>query len=248
MAFVGNQELHAELNRLAEGGATYPAHDRFLSLDGAANKWAGTTGHSMLKALNVKAGSDGLEIDGVCNRLAGTTGWSAQVALQQVIAGNFLTLDQASFETSAAGWTAGTNTTVARTTAQAADGAASLSLTATGIGATSVTSPNIVGIIAGQTYTVMLSNRAATTGRTHRLSAVWKNAAGGTISTVEAATGTDSAISWTNSVSAALTAPALATQVALLAEITDVLQLTDEVHYIDKAGVFFGTRTVWVSP
>jgi len=248
MPFYGNQDFTAELNRLASGGTTYPDHRVSLAEAGAANKWAGTTGLAVVGALNVKANSSGLALAGVCNRLAGTSGYAPQAALQQIPAGNFLTLNQASFETDTAGWTAGANTTIARSTAQAADGAASLSLTALALGVTSAFSPDITGIVAGQSYTFTLSNRSAVTARATRLSAIWKNSGGGTISTVVAATGTDSAASWTDSVSAALVAPALATQVSLLAEINDAAQLLAEVHYIDKAGVMFGTRTVWVSP
>lgn len=82
MAFVGTEDFAAELNRLANGGATYPT--QMLNPTGAANKWAGTTNLALLGALNAKAGTTGLGLDAVCNRLAGTTGWSAQAALQQV--------------------------------------------------------------------------------------------------------------------------------------------------------------------
>lgn len=249
MPFYGNRDLQGELNRLRNGGTTYPPDH--IGHVGAANQWAGTSGFALVGALNVKAGNSGVtmaDLDAVCNQLAGTSGWDATAALQQIPAGNMMSVDQASFETSTAGWSAGANTTVARTTAQAADGVASLSLTAVGIGVTSATSPNITGIVAGQRYTFTLSNRANTTGRATRLSAVWKTAAGATISTVVAATGTDVNTGWTNSVSTTLTAPATATQVALLAEINDATQVATEVHYIDKAGVMFGSRTAWVSP
>lgn len=82
MAFVGNADLAAELNRLAAGGASYPAV--FQSAQGAANTWAGTTGLDLLGALNTKNGTWGLGLNLVCNQLAGTTSYSAQAALQQV--------------------------------------------------------------------------------------------------------------------------------------------------------------------
>lgn len=82
MAFVGNRDLCGELNRLANGGATYPAE--MLNAPGAANKWAGTVNLDLLGALNAKAGTVGLGLNAVCNALAGTTDWSAQAALQQV--------------------------------------------------------------------------------------------------------------------------------------------------------------------
>lgn len=84
---IGNvgSSLTAELNRLANGG-TYPAITAYLDDQGAANKWAGTTGLSTVGALNKKNGvtdpSSFLDIDGVCNALGGTTGLAAPAALR----------------------------------------------------------------------------------------------------------------------------------------------------------------------
>lgn len=82
MVEFGNADLTAELNRLANGGASYPAE--MLSAQGAANAWAGTTDLSLLAALNAKNGSTGIGLDLVCNELAGTSDFSAQAALRQV--------------------------------------------------------------------------------------------------------------------------------------------------------------------
>jgi hypothetical protein len=80
-------EFCGELNRLANGG-TYPTRPNFLDSQGAANKWAGTTGLAVVGALNVKLGktspSQYLDIDGVCNALAGTTGKGAVAALRGI--------------------------------------------------------------------------------------------------------------------------------------------------------------------
>ncbi len=81
MAYFGSRDLQAELNRLANGGATYPATNQ--DAQGAANAWAGTTDRSLLAALNAKNGTTGIGLDLVCNQLAGTTNFSAQGALQQ---------------------------------------------------------------------------------------------------------------------------------------------------------------------
>lgn len=78
----GVMDLGGELNRLANGGGTYPAV--FQAAQGAANLWAGTTGLDLLGALNVKAGTSGLGLNAVCNHLAGTTGWSAPAALRSM--------------------------------------------------------------------------------------------------------------------------------------------------------------------
>lgn len=80
--------LCAELNRLANGG-TYPARTVFLDEQGAANKWAGTTGKAIIAALNYKVSaarqpSAFKDLNGVCNELASTTGKSAIDALRSI--------------------------------------------------------------------------------------------------------------------------------------------------------------------
>jgi hypothetical protein len=77
--------LTAELNRLA--GVTDIA--KYLDAQGAANKWAGTTGLATVGALNIKASSTRTndkfkDIDGICNELAGTTGLAAPAALRSI--------------------------------------------------------------------------------------------------------------------------------------------------------------------
>ena len=77
--------LTQELNRLA--GITDVA--KYLDEQGAANKWAGTTGLATVGALNIKASASRTrdkfkDIDGVCNELAGTTGLAAPAALRRI--------------------------------------------------------------------------------------------------------------------------------------------------------------------
>ncbi len=76
--------LTAELNRLA--GVTNGA---LLDEQGAANKWAGTTGLATVGALNIKAQPSRTrdkfkDIDGICNEIAGTTGLAAPAALRSI--------------------------------------------------------------------------------------------------------------------------------------------------------------------
>ena len=75
-----------ELNRLANGG-TYPAIQSYVGAAKAANTWAGTTGLSVVGALNVKAGNtrpNYKNLRGVCNQLGGTTDKAAAAALRAV--------------------------------------------------------------------------------------------------------------------------------------------------------------------
>jgi hypothetical protein len=88
MAGTAGSTLCAELNRLANGG-TYPLRTAFLDEQGAANKWAGTTGKAIIGALNYKVSagrqpSAFKDLNGVCNELAGTTGKSAVDALRTI--------------------------------------------------------------------------------------------------------------------------------------------------------------------
>jgi hypothetical protein len=86
--FAGST-LRDELNRLANGGGTsYPARTAYLAEQGAANKWAGTTGVGLVGALNIKNGTTNPALykglNAVCNALAGTTGLEAVTALREV--------------------------------------------------------------------------------------------------------------------------------------------------------------------
>lgn len=87
MAGIAGSTLCSELNRLANGG-TYPALTAYLDEQGAANKWAGTTGLATVGALNVKAGKTDKtqyqDLVGICNTLASTTGKSAVDALRGI--------------------------------------------------------------------------------------------------------------------------------------------------------------------
>jgi hypothetical protein len=78
-----------ELNRLANGGGSYPNRNVYLDAQGAANKWAGTTGLGLDGALNQKAQAgrspaNYKALNAVCNELAGTTGLEAIPALREV--------------------------------------------------------------------------------------------------------------------------------------------------------------------
>lgn len=87
MAYDGST-LCAELNRLANGGASYPDMTVFLAEGGAANAWAGTDSLTVVGALNVKAGNADVaqwrDLAGVCNQLAGTSDLEPAAALREV--------------------------------------------------------------------------------------------------------------------------------------------------------------------
>ena len=88
--------LNDELNRLANGGATYPALTDYKDMAGAAKAWAGATGAVLGKVtdlvgvLNIIGGitnrTSMLDVAGICNYIAGTTGLEPAAALRQVAA------------------------------------------------------------------------------------------------------------------------------------------------------------------
>jgi hypothetical protein len=79
----GNEVQH-ELNRLAYG-VSNPLN--FRDEQRAANDWAGTSGLSLVGALNAKALNTGTaikDLQGVCNQLAGTSGLGPPEALSRL--------------------------------------------------------------------------------------------------------------------------------------------------------------------
>ena len=86
--------LNDELNRLANGGATYPDYSAYLDQAAAAQAWAtvrAVTLNGITDLVGVLNYIDGitdrqamLDIAGVCNNIAGTTGLEPAAALREV--------------------------------------------------------------------------------------------------------------------------------------------------------------------
>ncbi|MGW0468336.1 hypothetical protein ACWDX6_24175 [Streptomyces sp. NPDC003027] len=81
-------------------------------------------------------------------------------------------------ETDASGWSAGSNTTVARTTTHAYAGAASLRMTATSTGTVSASIVTMVSVTSGSPYTLYayFANAATAAGRTASVTVRWFSA------------------------------------------------------------------------
>ena len=81
-----------ELNRLANGGASYPALSAYKDTAGAAKAWAAARGTSLtvtntVGVLNEIAGlsrANWLDLAGVCNYLASTSRLEPAAALREV--------------------------------------------------------------------------------------------------------------------------------------------------------------------
>lgn len=217
-------ELQGELQRVT-GTA--------LDAQGAANVWAGTTGLDLLGALNVKAGSTGLGMAAVLRRLIGSARGSEDPALLTTVSPNLLTANQASIETDASGWVALTNATIARSTAQFLDGAASLAVTSVAAGdmqAATVT-PG-VPVIPLRSYAAAASYRAAALARSVQTQLFWYDAASVFLSSGGATVGADTTTGWTANTVVA-TAPAAAAFARVVTRIV-ATAAAGEVHYVDR--------------
>lgn len=94
------------------------------------------------------------------------------------VASNLLSSNTSSMETDASGWTAGTNTAIARTTARAYAGVASLQLTASSAGTVRATTASRYGVTAGASYMcyAYVANATSASGRTASVTITWYGA------------------------------------------------------------------------
>ncbi|MEV8508557.1 right-handed parallel beta-helix repeat-containing protein [Actinoplanes sp. NPDC051475] len=164
------------------------------------------------------------------------------------IPGNLLTADEAGFEDAAAGiagWTAGFRTTLDRVDTGAV-GTGAMSLTSSGSGEVSFAG-RALSVTPGQSYTSVISAKAAGAGRWVRAGLKFTTATGSVynLATNNHAT-TDSANGWiTSSYTFQAPADAVSVQAWYLIEGT----VADEVHLVDRLGLVAGTRTEqWIDP
>ena len=155
--------------------------------------------------------------------------------------GNLLNANQSSIETDLTDVGSSTNSTVARSTAQAAHGTASLAVTTSPAAGTTeatwgFTTGNSVPVTAGQYYCASLAVKAATVSRSSGIYLRWGTAAGALVSTYGPAPYIpNTTTEWTTLTIAGI-APAT-TAYAILRSQT-LLNAIGEINYFDKAGVF----------
>jgi hypothetical protein len=164
-----------------------------------------------------------------------------RVLLEAIAAVNLATENQASLETDTSGWAAGANTTIARSTAWSAIGAASLQLTATGAGDMSAEWSLRPTVRKSVQYTAMATFRSAATARAAFVYIRWYDLAGAFISQSGATLADSAGADVTITVTA--TSPAAAATAAVAVYI--VAAGAGEVHRVDKDGLQAGTSTAW---
>ena len=166
--------------------------------------------------------------------------------------GNLLTVNQASVETDGTGLYGYQHCSVARTTAVALDGSASLAVT-TGATVSTFFTPSTgnsagsgVSVTAGQTYTGSAFVRSAVTPRTAQAAIYWWTAGGSFISASFGNTVTTTTTGWTRTLCAAV-APATAAK-ATVHVIFTCDGTVGEVHYVDCWGLWLGAGGTWALP
>lgn len=158
---------------------------------------------------------------------------------------NLLSLNDASFETSVAGYSGG-NAVLAQSATVAADGANSMRLTASSAADTyaQLILANAITVTPGEVITAVASLRAGTTGRTIKVGLAFYTSGNVLIGTVfYGTTGADVNTGFTQ-VSVTAPAPATAAKVQVIPYV--VAAANAEIHYVDKVSVRRGTGTDWV--
>lgn len=159
---------------------------------------------------------------------------------------NILTANEASAETDASGWVNVTNATVASTSAQAADGTKSISLTAIAAAdmAAALVLANSKTATPGETITGLASFRTAVSGRACRAELIWLD----NTNTQIGATVTGAIVNdlTTGFLQSAVTAVAPAGTVKVRLQVRVFAPALGEVHYIDKMSIRHGLTTDWV--
>ena len=153
---------------------------------------------------------------------------------------NLLTANQASLETAVTGWVSDGGCSVARTTLEAADGIASLRITASGGSAIPETTKGTGGrpVTPSTVYVARAEIRSAAVSRQFRIGIDWFTAAGALITSTPGTNGSSSTSDWTaRSVSG--TSPSNAAFAAIYVAIDSCA--ASEIHYLDKAGLYLGT-------
>ncbi len=159
--------------------------------------------------------------------------------------GNLLTANQASVETDTTGWESDGATSVARSTAQAYHGSASLLITspAADYGVRSLTGVYGIPVVEGETYTVTAACKSAS--RRQKLGIFWYTAAGSYIQydfTATAAAPT----SWTV-LSLSMVAPATAAYVSVTMRPAESGSEGDTAYW-DSVGFWKGAGGKWAMP
>jgi hypothetical protein len=161
---------------------------------------------------------------------------------------NVLSTEDATLDTTVGTWVSFLNCAVARSTAQAANGVASLSMTSVAAGrmdAATAVAPSYFTVTPGAVMSALASFRAAVTARTCVVYVYWfkSNLAASTTVFTQAGTGSDTTAGFTQ-VGGQVTVPADALYARVIVSVQNPAAAS-EVHYVDKIALTPGTTAVW---
>lgn len=223
---------------------TYYVYVRGTSSFGAQSKWIGR----QFTVAGPAPGTPGVDVPGgnpgdsqvqvVANAYAGVA------ALTMRDTSNMLSVQTADAETvtDASEWGT-TNCTIGRSVSASYPGSvASWKLTASSAATMSVTT-GFVEVVDTLTITARAQFFAASTLRSCRVDLNFYDDNFNLISTTTGTAVNDSTTSWVEIVSAAATTPPLCTKVT--ATFSVISPANAEVHYLDHAGIMYGTNTPW---
>jgi hypothetical protein len=168
---------------------------------------------------------------------------------------NILCRDDSSFEGGSGSWVAGSNTTVAQSTAHALDGTHSLALTATAAGSMAASTgvgtypASYYPVVAGQTYTASAYFYPGSTARNVSVYIQWYTSSSS--STTTTGTSVSEVLNtWTQVTSVLASVSAVAPAGALYARVGVNISSAglSEIHYIDQVGFNIGSSSIWSYP
>ncbi len=223
----------------------YYVYVRAYSSFGAKSRWANkqftVAGPSPAPPGNDNAGVAGTPGVGVITVIPDSFRSSASLTMRD--ASNLLSVQQADFETTSDALEYTTsNCAVARDTSDHfGEGVASMSLTASSAADMSATS-GFVEVAPSAPYTIVSQFKAATTGRTVRVKALFFDEAFASTGSTVTGTGTDESSTWTE-VTATGTTPAAAAYVKVTLEVASPANA--EVHRVDHVGFMYGAGSAW---
>jgi len=225
------QTLEADL----ADGTTYRAYVRVAQLVNGSNYFS-EWGYSQFT----------IDVDAPATPLITAFYDSTEGAVTVTVFGrtNNLSPNQASLETNTTGWEASTNCAIARSTAQASIGSASLQVTASAAGdaVASTTTATKFLVTANQEFSAIADFRAGSTTRSCQVGIRYLTTTGTTISTTygTAVSATSSAFITAN---ATVLAPPTATHAQVFVKI--VSASSGGVHYVDKIAFHAGDEPVF---
>jgi hypothetical protein len=151
---------------------------------------------------------------------------------------NILTVNQASLETDTTGWAASSNCAIARSTAEASIGSASLRMTASASGDMIANTNTYVTVLANTAFSATADFKSAATARSCSVGIEWFTSANASLGKVFGTPSNDSTSAFgTKTITA--TAPTTAAKAQVLVKVAGAASA--EIHYVDKIAFHAGS-------